>query len=187
MNIDNLCLSGGAIGADYAWAKSARAHGHQVVHWSFSGHKAADKQDVQILSTDLLKAVDPYLKIANIGVKRRYPTNSEHINNLLRRNYYQIIHTDSVYAISKLVGDGSELAVAGGTNWAMQLYIDRCRRENIDPVMYLFDMTTENWFTWTNGIWDIVLELPPPTGVYTGIGSRDITEAGLNAIKNAFG
>lgn len=182
---ENICLSGGAAGADFVWALAARNSGHQVVHWSFAGHKTADNQDVHILSTEQLQVADPYLVIANHGVKRRYPTNSNHTNNLLRRNYYQIVHADAVYAVSKLVADGSELAIAGGTAWAAMLYINRCRTENIKPNLYLYDMTTENWFKWI-GIWDIISDVPTPSGVYAGIGSRDISDAGIVAIKNLY-
>jgi hypothetical protein len=182
---ENICLSGGAAGADYAWALAARSNFHRAIHWSFAGHKTADTQDVHVLPVDLLEQADQHLLVANKGMKRRYPTSSEHTNNLLRRNYYQIAYADAVYAVSRLVTDSSELKIDGGTAWAAMLYVNRCRKENIIPNLYLFDMTTENWFKWI-GYWNILHDLPSPSGVYAGVGSRNITDAGLSAIVNAY-
>ena len=32
---DDVCLSGGARGADVTWGINAKKAGHQVIHWSF--------------------------------------------------------------------------------------------------------------------------------------------------------
>ena len=78
------------------------------------------------------------------------------------------------------------MAIAGGTAWACQLYIDRCRNEAIDPNLYVFDQVTTQWYVWNRGLWDRMDAVPPPCGTYTGIGSRDITDAGVSAIIKAY-
>jgi hypothetical protein len=49
--------------------------------------------------------------------------------------------------------------------------------------LYLFDQTSQAWYQWDK-IWSKMSAVPPtPTGVYAGIGSRDMTEAGIAAIN----
>jgi len=184
----NMCLSGGADGADIAWGVAAEKAGHSVVHWSFTGHKShADY--ISVLDTTQLKVADNYLELANKSLMRKWPTSSNFINNLLRRNFYQIYYSDCVYAVSKFTNDSSLLKISGGTAWACQMYIDRWLHTdtNIENCqLYFFDQVLEKWFTW-KGKWTEINMPPVPAGVYAGIGSRELNESGLNAICNVYG
>jgi hypothetical protein len=185
----NILLSGGADGADSAFSKAASAVKHQVVHWTFEGHKSKLRKGLYQLTDEHLTAVDPYLVRANKGLIRSFPTKSEHTNNLLRRNHFQVRWSESVYAISKFSPDSSMLKVAGGTAWACQLYVDRFIYDQ-EPMslckLYLFDQGSERWYQWDK-VWYKMDQLPPtPFGVYAGIGSRDLTTAGLDAINSLY-
>ena len=183
---NNILLSGGAAGADTEFGKVALNAGHQVVHWSFKGHKS--KNNVSILNEEQLKEADPYLIRANKGVVRTFPAASEHTNNLLRRNYYQVKWSSSVYAISKFTNDSSMLGVYGGTAWAVQLYVDRFLYDQkpFDQCqLFLFDQTSSKWFKW-NRSWIEIEKPPAPQGIYAGIGSRELTKAGIAAINSLY-
>ena len=182
----DLCLSGGADGADTEWGLAAQAAGHQVIHWSFNGHKKINLPNVYILTEEQLLQADDALKVANNGVKRSFPGHNNHVNNLLRRNYWQIIESNSVYAVTRLVGDKSELAIAGGTAWACQLYVDKCRKSGEVIQLYVFDQTTSKWLIWSNEIWETITNPPIPKNIYAGIGSRELTAAGKKAIWDVF-
>src|SRR4051812_379906 len=123
---NNLCISGAADGADIAWGEIAKHNGHAVCHWSFNGHRPKISGDVYFLTNDQLKEADPALIKANQKLKRKYPTNSNHVNNLLRRDYWQVIRSDSVYIVSWFVKDSSLLTINGGSAWAAQIYVDQC-------------------------------------------------------------
>lgn len=183
--MNNICLSGGAAGADIAWGVAAKGRGHSVVHWSFVGHKASLTDDVYILTEQQLKMADDSLTQANKSLKRWWPTNKPWIDNLLRRNYWQIVSCESVYAVSIFNKDKSLLKVNGGTAWALQMYVDRCLFENINPNMYLFEQNEEGWYSWKNR-WEKILLPPIPSGIYAGIGTRQLSSNGLNAILDVY-
>jgi hypothetical protein len=99
----NILLSGGAIGADVYWGRLAAERGDEVIHFSFQGHahkSSAPKGTLAVLSQDDLNIADPFLVQACETLKRRFPPRSLFVANLLRRNYYQVAETESVYAIS---------------------------------------------------------------------------------------
>jgi len=182
----NVCLSGGAEGADLQWGMCAGSAGHQVVHWTFKGHSSkAPKSEISELTEEQLLVADESLTRANLSLKRRFPGSSWFVNALLRRNYYQIKWAESVYAVSKLVKG----QVDGGTAWATQMYMDRflCDGEDISKCqLYLFDQVDEKWLTW-NGVWQEAEHVPEPSGVWAGIGSRKLTDAGKQAIRDILG
>lgn len=146
----DIMLSGGAEGADTVFGKAAEKAGHQVVHWSFPKHKSKLKSNLVQLTEDHLVSVDPYIIRANKSIIRKFPTNSNYTNNLLRRNYYQVRWSESVYAVSKFDDNSkSLLKVDGGTAWACQMYADRFLYDREDwsiCKMYLYDMISNEWY-----------------------------------------
>ena len=101
----NICLSGGAVGADTTFGNCAESVGHTVVHYVFHGMRTKCKNGLIFVEQENLLKADPYLKQANKILKRRFPTSSGYVNNLLRRNYYQVKETKRVYAVSS-ISDG---------------------------------------------------------------------------------
>ena len=173
----NICLSGGAIGADLQWGMCAGTLGHSVIHWGFKGHKSdAPNQEIVLLTEEQLEIADEYCIKANRTLKRHYPPKSPFVRNLLRRDYYQVAWNDSVYAISTLV-DGM---AQGGTAWAVQMFLDS---HNNEPCpCYVFCQEQCHWFEW-QGNWVPIYEPPIPSGIYAGIGSRDLLFNGKLAIR----
>lgn len=184
---DNLCLSGGAEGADLQWGMMAGHIGHSVIHWSFTGHKSqAPQSEVVVLDDASLEEADEFLKRANTTLKRRFPGKSRFVNNLLRRNYYQVRWASSVYGVG-VMKNGQ---VQGGTAWATQMYMDRFIHDNeymYDCKLYFFDQNINKWMQW-KGEWKELEGQPPaPTGIWTGIGTRELSHDGKWAIRNVMG
>lgn len=180
----NLCLSGGAKGADAQWGMTAGSAGHSVIHWSYEGHKAwAPEIEVVRLTKEQLEIADPYLHQANKTLKRVVPTWKPWLCNLLRRNYYQVAYTQSVYGVGEI---GPDSLVKGGTSWAIQIYLDRFEHGGEDSAgikLFFYDQTTSQWFAWLDS-WQALPDQPPePIGLWTGIGTRDLQENGKNAIR----
>ena len=213
---DDVCLSGGAIGADVTWGNNALKAGHQVVHWSFEGHKSHDLEHTIILDGDELEEANEYLREANQTLKRRLNFDKKHIINLLRRNWYQVKYADSVYIVGSLnekaniydpnkahdqkyhlINDRKDrLGVNGGTAWACQMYLDRYRREKGEMkfFMFIFDQIKRSMFVYSaaRGCW-MPLRMTPygaesykPTGIYAAIGSRDLNEHGKTFIEKIY-
>ena len=115
METKHLCQSGGADGADAAFGEFASKAGHYVFHYAFAGMatkcKETDLVKIKRLNTIELLEGDKALRQAqktlvnDQGKKRWYPCSSVYVNNLLRRNYYQIKQTYVVYAVSRLVAN----------------------------------------------------------------------------------
>jgi hypothetical protein len=154
----NVCLSGGAPGSDQQWGMNAGKAGHVVVHWSFVGHKStAPVEELSILPQSLLDTADPYCALANKTLKRSWPPRWIGTANLLRRNWFQVCYSSSVYAISNFklpagvvipIGGvlDNKVRVQGGTAWAVQMFIDRHNGEACK--CFVFDQDAGYWFEW---------------------------------------
>lgn len=168
LNTD-VCYSGGAAGSDYLWASMAQHAGFQVINFSFEGHDCHSIGDRVVLNKADLSIPDRFLKSIAKKLGKPFPLKTEHNTNLIRRNYYQIVATQAVYAIGTLDGE----YVQGGTGWAIEL-----ARERHIPI-YLFDIGTYSWWQCNIDLfgtgWTRCLEDPPhPKNMWTDIGSRKI-------------
>lgn len=189
----NCCLSGGAPGADLRWGVCAADHGHQVQHFSFAGHNSGAPEALLVrLSQKQLKQADEFCHRANKTLRRRFPTRSSHSTNLLRRDWYQVRDAEACYGIGTLnVSPDTEVKVGalvhgrvtGGTAWAIQMFIDRHDGELC--ACYFFDQTLCRWFAWNRG-WQALYAPPVPSGMYAGIGTRDLSRVGCLAICAAY-
>lgn len=183
----DLCLSGGAEGADVQWGMNAGRLGHTVIHWSFHGHKSfAPEQETVRLDTDQLAVADPFLERANRTLKRVWPARSDYVCNLLRRNHYQVAWAESLYA----VGVFKNGMVQGGTSWATQMYMDRVTNNEL-PVesckLFFYDQALGCWMQW-QGSWLTLEDAPPvPSGIWAGVGSRELLDNGKWAIRELMG
>lgn len=174
-----MCLSGGADGADIAWGNAARSANHQVIHWSFANHNTKCLYDERcILTRNHLNAALEQALTANNSLHRRFPTQSNYVNDLIFRNYYQVRDASSIYAISHFTKSGN---VAGGTAWAIQMFIDiHPNNSNV----FVYCQTSNAWYAWSNNSWTISTP-PQPSGIWAGVGSRKLT-TGMEAINAIF-
>lgn len=144
-----------------------------------------------------LQLADDELKIVAPQMGRKFSGGSNlYVANLLRRNFHQITATSSVYAIGTLEGDlakpSPSLNVSGGTAWACQLFASR--QASLGSFnLYFFDQTSNEWHQCEVSSlsprcyrWNRTKNPPTPGGVYTGIGSRDLTDSGRQAIENLY-
>lgn len=166
VEMSDVCLSGGADGADLFWGDMASEMGHDVVHFSFAGHRTrAPTGTICVLDDHHLSLARPHLTAANRTLGRRVPT-SGYVSNLLKRNFYQVESSESLYAISRVI-DGS---ISGGTAWAVQMFLDMEKRP-----AYVFDPCLSRWLEFDDG-WKAIEKPPKPSGIWTGIGSRKIPD-----------
>ena len=196
---DNLMLSGGAKGADCYWAQSASKAGHQVIHWSFKGHKSHDPDNTVILDDEILNEADIHLEEARLSMKRNIPYYKPWIANLLRRNWFQVQYAQSVYAVGTLnekaifcnedpqrpVGTKrtDRMGVNGGTAWALMMADDN----NLKNICF-FNQNENRWLSWDpiRKFWVYEPSPATPSGIWAGIGTRDLSDAGRDAIDLLF-
>jgi hypothetical protein len=208
----DVCFTGGADGADLCWAQRALREQHTCAVLSFQGHYcklpgalAEDRRIKRIVLDDaeLAAATDKVNKANSMILNRS-------INRLrgtvgicfLQRDYYQIRHADSLYAVGWIEhGAGDDLIpiskTEGGTAWAVAMFamlrvrpllLNPCSAQRCLPV-FLFCQRRERWFqckaTARGFVWqDMRSELPPrPQGRYAAIGSRRLLSCGQRAIE----
>ena len=171
---DYTLHSGGAVGSDTVWDTVGKLIGlGNSAHYFGAGNKTP-KGNTPLTAEQLAKA-DPALKKANESLGRRYPPSNAYVRTLLQRNYYQVVNSDAVFAIGNIAGN----IVEGGTGWAVQMAVDQGK-----PV-YVFNQKDNNWYTNSNGKF-VQTDTPVLTKNFAGVGTREITEAGENAIKAVY-
>ena len=174
----NVCLSGGAPGADLVWGAAARKRGHQVRHFSFAGHRTRARPSERIILkvTELRRADGPLRRAARI-LERRFSPNDGYRASLLRRNWFQVRDSMRLYAVGSLDRRGH---VRGGTGWTVMLFLARAREA------YLFDQRRRRWLAWRGAKagWCPIARPPAPHGRWTGIGARSLSRTGRRAIHD---
>jgi len=171
--------SGGCIGSDMVWEDESFLYGVKTIAYSFKGHDQYGKNP-KVLTNEELEEGWMNVKIAEKGIKRplfRIQFNL-YIRNLLSRNWFQVKNADAIFAIGKFFNDKRTI-VDGGTGWAVQMAIDN-RKE-----IYLFEQNINAWFKYDyqSGRFEQMNCLPTLTEHFAGIGTREINENGINAIK----
>jgi hypothetical protein len=181
----NLCLSGGAKGADLQWGMCAGMAGHKVIHWSFEKHYTqAPEIEVVRLSPEQLAEGDEPMKRAAKALKKGVP-HKPWIKPLIQRNWFQVRWSSSCYAVCDII-DG---VPQGGTAWAVQMFLHRKfdGEKNLD--CYVFDQKQNAWFHFYDLAGFVMLAEPPPTpaGIWAGVGTRELHQNGKVAIRNLLG
>ncbi|RGP70987.1 hypothetical protein FSPOR_3674 [Fusarium sporotrichioides] len=180
----NVCLSGGADGADMEWSNCAASVGHQVIHWSFPGHSSQAPDD------QIIRLSDEELEISHTAIENaaralgKSPPRRPTVARLLRRNYYQVAWSEACYAVTFVSEAGDDAKSPGGTVWATTMF------SQLHPgsrSLYVFDQIRGVWLQWQGESW-VVIETPPrPTGVWAGIGARALQQNGKDAIRKLMG
>jgi hypothetical protein len=168
--------SGGAVGSDTIWETTGKRFGlSEFNHYFIEGYKTP-RGNASIKMTDELKnVIDADLIKANKSLRRSYPTKNAYVNNLLRRNWFQVANSDSIFAISRIESN----KVSGGTGWAVQMAIDKGIQ------VFVFCQLARKWFKYSSRFW-IEIETPTLTNKFAGIGTREIDEYGIEAIENVY-
>lgn len=165
----DMCVSGGAAGSDCAWVKLAEFYGQDAIHFCFADHtyKGHSKKYRVDVPEDYLQSALDFVRKANIMLCRKIPQPG-YVRNLLCRNFYQIAFSRAIYAVAN-IKYGS---VEGGTAWAIQMFKDMNKRNG---EIYVLNKVDLKWYEWKHQEWTPIDIPPRPSGVWAGIGSREIT------------
>lgn len=179
-NMENICLSGGADGADIVWGQCATSMGHGVIHWSFHGHRSrAPESQIVRLNEEQLNLGLQALESAAQALGKSLPQ-KRMVSSLLRRNYYQVAWSESCYAVTTIRLD----APPAGTAWATTMFT---QLHPGNQQLYIFDQGRDAWFQVMGELWTWIDSPPRPSGIWAGIGSRDLKPNWRNAIRKLTG
>lgn len=184
-NDQNYVLhSGGAIGSDTMWSNIGKEYGIVSNHY-YSGNKTPNG-NIEISEADKVEGQQK-VTIAARQMGRIEP-NQQVRNELLIRDWAQVKYADSVFAITTMLSVGDEMNYGkkakirqgkGGTGYAMQMAINEGK-----PV-YIYDQVRKQWYKNIDGKWS-TSDVPVLTNNFAGIGTREINQDGIQAIKDVY-
>ena len=211
--LKGLVMSGGAEGADAAFAEEANKKGKGIIHYTFKGHDKKIKATgfKRSLSVEELQDANTAVEQANRALQRNISNLSEDKVNLLRRNHYQVKFSDSIYAVGEIAKEKSDnyqyettytkdskgkqvkktKARWTGNQWkTVKGGTGWAVQMGIDagkPV-HVFDQIKNGWYTYNVKAERFVRvkEPPKPTNRFAGIGTRKLQGNGRKAIKDLF-
>lgn len=160
--------SGGAIGSDTMWGEIGEEYGVVSNHY-YHGTKTPNG-NIEITEEQFERGKQHVHK-ANETLHRR----PDKYMNLLARNWIQVENSDAVFAIGQLKNG----IVDGGTGWAVQMAID------VNKPVYVFDQDRNKWYTNVDKDW-IEIGTPTLTPNFAGIGTRNINQNGIEAIRDVY-
>ena len=161
--------SGGAIGSDSAWDEIGKEFGMVNNKHYYYGSKTP-KGNYLLSKAEFEEGKEKVL-LANKTLHRK----PEAYMNLLARNWMQVKNSEAIFAIGSITKN----IVDGGTGWAVQMAIDAGK-----PV-FVFDQNLNKWFTWECNIFTSI-DVPMLTHNFAGIGTREITNNGKDAIRDVY-
>ena len=161
--------------------------GIKVNAFSYKTNSHTSENKVEISDNDYK---DGILEIRKANkILNRYGI--EKYMNLLARNWAQVKYSEEVFAVGTIVKSGEKDSkgyknkssydiVSGGTGYATVMAILH------EKPLYVFDQNKDKWFRWSY-VTNTFIECKTPkikTQTFAGIGTREIKENGLEAIKN---
>lgn len=166
---------------------AAAGHGTAVLGYPGSGIDCTPHNAYEIDFAHL-KEANRYLMRANKNMHRSWPRQQLAQDNALRRDMWLVRWAHAVYVVGLFTQDASLLKINTDVAWPAQMYVDRFLFDG-EPMalceLYLFDMKSESWWQW-NGQWNMVSNVPTPTGIYTILGSDKLTNGAKAALKDLY-
>jgi hypothetical protein len=181
--------SGGAKGADTAWAEAADRMGIKTTAHSFEGHfgfsgKRPALETRNNLTQEQMREQTKLVNQAGKVIGKSAGTTSAG-GKLVHRNAYQVKDSEAVLAIANgwtKIADGTRVTVGGrGTPWAVEMGII------LDKPVFVFEQGAGKWFKFNpkTNVWDELDGLPPKFKNFAGIGtSSELKDSGRKAIDD---
>jgi len=167
--------SGGLKGAEAEFGRNAETWGIREVNFSFQGHEMERVKDVRVLSESELKQGDISMEIVSRRMGRTY-AEADRIRRVIQSIFHMVNNGHQVFAVGWIKPDDT---VKGGTGWAVEL------AKLFNRPLSVFDQEQPGWFTWQDHQW--VKDMPVIAHTtFTGTGTRHLTDAGRQAIRELF-
>ena len=167
--------SGGHRGTEAEFGKLAEEFGVKEVTYSFEGHRVERTTGLVMLSDEELKKGDISMDIVSLRMSRKY-AEADKIRKVFQQLFHMVNSGLQILAVGVIQEDDT---VKGGTGWAVEL------GKLFNRPLSVFDQEKEQWFSWKHGAW--VEHLPNIMHkTFVGTGTRNLTEAGNQAIRDLF-
>jgi len=166
---------GGHRGTETEFGFQAERFGIREVNYSFEGRQPARDKGLTILSPEELKKGDISMEIVSKRMKRDY-SEVDKIRKVFQLIFHMVNSGLQVFTVGWIQPDDT---VKGGTGWAVEL------GKLFNRPLSVFDQDRNQWFAWKDNSW--VEDLPKiEHSTFVGTGTRNLTDAGKQAIKELF-
>ena len=186
---ESTCHSGGAKGADTYWEEIGEEFGVKTRAYSYKTDYHTSKNKVEISEEDYLEGIEEVNK-ANYRLNR-YGIHK--YMNLLARDWSQIKHSHQVFTVGYIVHPGKKgrkgyyskskyQVVDGGTGYGVQMAI------NHNKDVFVFNLSDNQWYMWSYA-GEVFSKCDVPyisNPHFAGIGTRDVTQSGIDAIRDVY-
>jgi len=165
--------SGGANGADYQWEFVGREFGLTNFnhYWYYKPNPHSKPKD-QISDSDYEEGC---LMVQEVNKKYLRRKGIEKYMHLLARNWAQVKYSDTIFAIGTLYGN----MVNGGTAYATFMGII------VEKPLYVYEQYKKQWYFWHEKSFEVCVT-PVLVKDFAGIGTREINDDGIQAIRNVY-
>ena len=173
-----ICMSGGAEGSDTIFELESIKNDIKVISYSFNGHNTRSRNRYILTDNELNEGFEKILE-SNKILNKNLSNISKYVKNLLSRNWFQVKNSDTIFAIGTLKND---IIVNGGTGYAVAMAMIEKK-----PI-YVFEQNRNVWFyfNYNSNKFEVFNGTPILTEKFAGIGTRNINNYGIEAIKSLF-
>ncbi len=168
-------FGGGHRGTEEEFGQQSEQFGVREVNYSFEGHRPAREKNLTLLSPEALKKGDISMEIVSMRMHRNY-AQADKIRKVFQLIFHMVNSGLQVFAVGWIQADDT---VKGGTGWAVEL------GKLFNRPLSVFDQDRNQWFTWKNNAW-VADEPVIEHKTFVGTGTRNLTEAGKQAIRELF-
>lgn len=182
---DYKLYSGGAVGSDTEWANVANQYGvGRTINYR--------PETLDILTPEQMQEVETQYAAAANRLGRKLLDANSYAGKLVRRDYLQAKAADGIFGIGHILRPGEKNSkdyvvrstipsVDGGTGYAVQMAID------LHKPVHVYDQVYKQWYKFDyNDNTFVAEDTPTLTPNFAGIGTRQLSEDGKQAIRDVF-
>ncbi len=168
-------ISGGHKGTEAEFSRNAELWQIADTTLSYDGHVMEHSGQVEVLSDEDLGRGDVSMEIVFQRLGRRF-AHRDAVRRVIQSMFHVVTRGDHLFAVGWIQSDGT---IKGGTGWGVEL------AKFFNRAVSVFDQEQERWFTWRDGRWQ---EDEPeiPDHPFSATGTRNLTDAGCEAIRDLF-
>lgn len=189
----------GEEGTDWAFIDEALRHDHGVCVENFSGRElhTHTKNKIRFLTRIDKEYIDIYKEVTgcseDLGIKMK--TIDHHQLRSVSRDYFVSQNSNSIYAVGSFENPATRIGIGiqGRSSWTCQYFVRRMSRhyEEGSIPLYFYDQTSNRWHQCRITkdkvvVWISIQKPPKPRDSYGCVGTREITERGIDAIRNLY-
>ena len=119
------------------WENEGMKYGVHTIAYSFYNHVQKGRNQKILTGVELKEGFEAVMR-ANKMLKKYPQGQSQYVQHLLARNWFQVKNSDAVFAIAKKFL--TKETVDGGTGWAVQMAVD------CDKPVFVFLQDSESMF-----------------------------------------